>query len=335
MTKISNLDLARGSGRVASDLFEETGGEYKTGWMPKYPPTLYDIQKVHRFGSKTYLNFLWNRYMTNYFEGFYDGWYNTDEAIPMKYLGGGEIDRTQNFTTDLELLMDNFVKQHYYKESLDQAYAFGNGLKLYLKSIEDADSNINFKRMREWFEVSINLHILGHKSKDITLTRRAIRRSDVDAFKRFNWAKFLRSLKLFFSGVTMWLKPVSGLANYTFAHLLSVKEAVKNQIGNYENTDFKIKDLQHGFNAAKKLMLVDAMNGTWRNNKAFVLMDKFRYLPDNYDWFTMPNQLLTANNKLFTTRTMYMFHTMPEEYLATAMFVAQLNSMKTPDGKSV
>jgi len=140
---------------------------------------------------------------------------------------------------------------------------------------------------------------------------------------------------MFFSGVTMWLKPVSGLANYTFAHLLAVKESVKNQIGNYSNTDFKINDLQQGFNEAKKLMLVDAMNGTWRNNKAFVLMDKFRYLPDNYDWFTMPNQLLTANNKLFTTRTMYMFHTIPEEYLATAMFVAQLNSMKTPDGKSV
>jgi hypothetical protein len=64
-------------------------------------------------------------------------------------------------------------------------------------------------------------------------------------------------------------------------------------------------------------------------------MDKFRYLPDNYDWFTNPNQLLTANNKLFSTRTMYAFHTLPEEYLATAMFVAQLRSMKTPDGKSV
>jgi hypothetical protein len=260
-TVISNLDLARGSGRVSSDLFEESDGNYKTGWMPKYPPTLYDVQRRHGFMSKPYLSFLWNRYMTNYFEGFYDGWYNTDEAIPFKYLGGGEIDRTQNFTTDLELLLDNFVKQHYYKESLDQAYAFGNGLKLYLKSLEDADSNVSFKKMREWFEVSVNLHILGHKSKEVTLTRRAIRRSDLDSFKKFNAAKMLRSMKLFFSGVTMWLKPVSGLANYTFAYLLSVKESVKNEIGNSPNADFGYKDLQYGFTEAKKLMLADAMTG--------------------------------------------------------------------------
>lgn len=75
--------------------------------------------------------------MTNYFEGFYDGWFNTEEAIPMKYLGGGIIDREQNFTFDLELGLDNFVKQYYYKESLDSVYAFANGLKLYLKSLEE------------------------------------------------------------------------------------------------------------------------------------------------------------------------------------------------------
>lgn len=31
LTNITNLDLARGSGRVSSDLFEETGGDYVRG----------------------------------------------------------------------------------------------------------------------------------------------------------------------------------------------------------------------------------------------------------------------------------------------------------------
>lgn len=64
-------------------------------------------------------------------------------------------------------------------------------------------------------------------------------------------------------------------------------------------------------------------------------MDRFRFLPDNFDWYTSPNQLLTAKNKLFSTKTLYAFYTLPEEVIATSIFVAQLKAMKTPDGKSV
>lgn len=64
-------------------------------------------------------------------------------------------------------------------------------------------------------------------------------------------------------------------------------------------------------------------------------MSKFRYLPDSYDWYTLPNQLLTARNKLFSVQSMYAFYTLPEEVIATAIFVAQLKSIKLEDGTTV
>lgn len=330
---ITNLDLARGSGRVSADLFEENGGTYFRGFMPKYPPTITDIRKEHGIMSKEFMQFLWNKYTTNYYEAFYDGWFSTDEAIPMKYLGGGEIDLNANYTLDVPLMLDNFVKQHYYKESMDAMYTFGLGMKMYLST---ADKKDMFQQTASWFEDSINQHVLGHRQSKIDFTRRAFRKKDTDNFKQFNVVKFLRSLKTFFSGPTMWLKPISGAANATFAYLTSLKESVKNQFGiQGQHTKFGFNDLRQGFAEARKLYGGDAMTGKWSENKAFQLMEKMRFLPDSYDWYTNPNQLLTAKNKLFSTRTMFMFHTLPEEMIATATFVAQLKAMKVPDGTSV
>jgi hypothetical protein len=179
------------------------------------------------------------------------------------------------------------------------------------------------------------MHILGHKSTDVNLTRRGIRREDIDRFRTFNTVKFLRSLKTFFAGPTMWLKPLSGTSNFVFAYLVSLKEGAKNMIGDNPNTRFTVSHLREGFTEARKLVLADGLTGKTSENKAMNLMQKFRYLPDNYDWFTTPNQLMTARNQLFTSKTLYAFHTLPEEMIATAIFVAQLKAMKTPDGKSV
>lgn len=333
---ITNIELAKMSGKMTSDVFEDNGGKFYRGFMPKYPPQTEDIIREHGVMSKEFVALLKNKYLTNYYEAFYEGWFSTEEAIPMKYLGGGEIDMNNNYTLDVELMMDNFVKQYYYKQEMDQVYTYGIAMKMYLTAKERKDDSITFEKTAQWFEDSVNQHVLGRRADTLTLTRREIRRKDIDNFKRFDVVKFLRSLKNFFAGPTMWLKPLSGLANATFAYLTSLKEAVKNEFGiQGEHVKFGMGHLREGFAEARKLFMADAMSGSWSENKAFQLMEQFRYLPDTYDWFTMPNQLLTARNKLFTTKTMYMFHSLPEEMIATAIFVAQLKAMKTPDGTSV
>lgn len=128
----------------------------------------------------------------------------------------------------------------------------------------------------------------------------------------------------------MWIKPVTGTINAVFANLVTIKEAVRNSIpGWHAGSNFDVADLAFGYKEALNLYTVDALQDSkFRRNKAYILMERFGYMPDSFDWFTLPNQLLTAKNKLFTSRTMMLFHTLPEEVLATAMFVAQLKATK-------
>lgn len=132
-------------------------------------------------------------------------------------------------------------------------------------------------------------------------------------------------------GPTMWLKPFTGLPNFVFASLVNLKEAAKNSmgLGTKHHSNFTLSDLVAGFGHAIKLVLWDGNStNSYRNNKAYLLMEKFGYLPDSYDWYTRPNQLLTAKNKLMTSHTMMFFHSVPEEMIATSIFIAQLKSMK-------
>lgn len=234
-------------------------------------------------------------------------------------------------------MMKNVVKQYNYKLHLDEVHSLGTGIKYYLMAKEDESDNIDYTRAKEWFEDSINLHILGRKQTDIELVRRAIKARGADGkMLQFNFVKFLRSLKQFFAGPTMWLKPVSGLANAVFAGLVTVKEAIRNEFSIYgEHANFKLKDIAFGMTYAMNLYTTKSADGSFRHDPYWLLMEKTRFLPDNYDWFTSSNVLLTGRNKAFTSKTMYAFHSYPEEVLATATFIAQLRSMKLADGSSV
>ncbi len=334
---VTNLDLFNKNFDNSMTGQKRDKFEYKRGFFGKHQMTLEDVRQKHGYLSKEMLRFLKLKYTTNYFEANYDGWYNTDEVIPMKYLGNSRIDYEQNYTLNLEMATDAFVKQNYYKLYMDDVYTFGQSMKIYLGAKNNADQGVTFDRTIEWFERSLNLHILGHRQKELDLGYRKFGKITTKGFESFNLPKFLRSLKNFFSGPTMWLKPLTGLPNFVFASLVTVKEAVKGSFGIAGgHANFTLGDLASGFKEAFNLFLWDGVKDeSFRRNKAYLLMEKFGYLPNSYDWYTQPNQLLTAKNKMFNTRSMMIFHSLPEEIVSTAIFVAQMKAMKTKDGKSV
>ncbi len=77
------------------------------------------------------------------------------------------------------------------------------------------------------------------------------------------------------------------------------------------------------------------MLGKLSKNKTFLLLKKFQYLPDSYKYFTDDNVLLTTRNKAITQSGMYVFHTLPEEAIATTIMIAQLKNMKMPNGTTI
>lgn len=331
---LTNLDLFN---RVGTRTEKSTPFFYKRGFVFKVPPLLEDISRNNPFLSKKFLSFVWNKYFTNFFEANFDGWFSTDEAIPMKYLGNDEVNDNMNYSLNIEYMMKNVVKQYNYKLHLDEVYALGKGLQYYLMAKEDPDSNTTFQRSIDWFEDSINLHLLGRKQTDIEMVRRAFSIRGVEGkLLQFNFVKFLRSLKQFFAGPTMWLQPVSGLANAVFAGLVTMKEAIRNEFSIYgKHANFGVSDIAYGMRKAISMYTLGAADGSFREDPIWLLMEKVRFLPDNYDWFTSSAELLTGRNKAFTSKTLYMFHSYPEEVLSTATFIAQLRSMKLDDGSSM
>lgn len=336
---VTNLDLHNktytfGSTKRDSDI----PFLYYAGFYPKYSPQIDDIARMHGgYFSKPVVKYLWAKYTTNYFENVFDQWANDDEAIPMKFLGNEDIDNNENYTLNLELAYKSFMKHHIYKAQMDEVYAMGQAIKIYLDAEaekirlanigSDAPDHIN--RMIDWFDNSINMHILGRKSQDLQLSSRSSGKITEGRYSKLNWAKVLRSIKGFFAGPTMWLKPLSGLPNFVFASLISVKEGIKTSLGiSTSNAKFGLGDLASGFAEASKLVLWDGTsNEAYRHNKAYLLMEKFGYLPENHDWYTSSNELLTARNQLFTSKSMMVFHSLPEEMIATALFVAQMRAM--------
>lgn len=340
MTKLTNLDLVNGIGsRPRSVPFT-----YQRGFIPKVAPTKDDIISKYGRLSKEYLEYLYNSNLTTYFESTFDGWEQQDEVIPMQYLGNDEINNTQNFTTNSEVALTKFMNAYLNKQYLDEVYTYAYGTKLYLIAKEDKQNNINFENLISYFEDTIDLHILGRRQQDLKLSNRDFMLNSSKGFKRFNFVKFIRSIKSFFSASTMWLKPITGTANFIFASLINLKEAIKGSMAKNifgQNADFTISDLARGYYYAMGILrdeMLDVINPSGNHkerNKLYQLMKKYNMYNDSYDWYTEPNSLFTAKNKLFTGKTLYMFHSIPEEIVSASIFYAQLKAMKTEDGKSV
>jgi len=336
---VTNLDLHNKAYSITNTEASSQPFSYYEGFFPKFAPQIDDIARMHGgYFSKGVVNFLWNQYTTNYFENVFDQWSNDTEAIPMKYLGTTEIDNNDNYTLNLELSIKSFMKHHIYKAKMDEIYTMAQAMKIYLDAQKDllaeggADPERlgHTKRLIDWFEDSLNLHVLGRKSQSLTTSSRAFGKVKDERYQKFNWAKFLRSLKQFFAGPTMWLKPLTGLPNFVFASLVTLKEGIKGSLGmSTSNANFGLSEMAAGFGQAFKLFLWDgASNDTFRHSKTYLLMEKFGYLPDNHDWYTSNNELMTTRNQLFTSKTMMLFHSLPEEIIATSLFVAQMKSMK-------
>lgn len=57
------------------------------------------------------------------------------------------ISYTKNFTKNVELAVDSFVKQHYYKQYMDSVYTYGMSLKMYLAAKQNAEDNLDYKNL--------------------------------------------------------------------------------------------------------------------------------------------------------------------------------------------
>ena len=341
----TNLDLASGAD------YKNTKAKFAhyDGFLPKVLKTGQEMREEHGLGKKA-LAYFKNQLTTNFYEYEYDRWGAKEEAIPMKYLDTDYIKDNQEYSTDIARAVDSFVSHHIYKQYADDVYAMGKAMKVYVELQRDRDGKKVHQNLIDWFDANISLTLLGRREDNLQLTKRPFRTRegkpievnnlDTSHLKKLNWAKVIRSMMSFFSGPTMWLKP-TGIVNGIFINMFTWKEAIRNSIASStlkgidgSTIQFGVKDLAAA-HVIYSDMVKDSIQGNLRQNKTWIMLKKLNYLPDNYDIANSHNQLMTRSNTLFTTSTMYMFHSLPEEMMTAVVMIAQLKSMKVKNGQSI
>lgn len=323
--------------------------EYETfneTFLPTIPPTSEEIRERYGIFSKENFNFLKSKSITRFYEDNYEGWTDDTEALPFKYLGSTYIRNSGHHSLNLEKIFDRFMMNTINKKHLDHTYSIGKGLQIYLQ-MKSGDNQDMYRNTIDMLDDKLMLDILNRK-KDFKFFRKSVRigsRKDKQGNEYVEYLdinQLLRSLKSFISAPVMWLKPIQGTRNNIFIGMLNVKEAVKGSIADTglfgidgDEVDFTAKDLAFAYKEWAN-MQKDFLMQRHRQNKMWLLLRKFRYLPDNYDWATTSSDLLSQKNKIIDQSTLYMFHTLPEEWHAGMIMVAQLNRMKNQKtGKSI
>lgn len=271
----------------------------------------------------------------------------------MKYLGSDYANSSNNYSINPEIQFDKFIRNSILKEELEEVYAYGKGIQLYLNndpSKLDEQGKPMMSNTIEYLKTALDFQVRGRKQLKVPggfIQRNGsiIRTGDGQRVYMIDWAKVLRTLKSAASAPIMWLKPLQGTANGIFTYMYTLKEAIKNDmlrqknVGNFIGIDgdevgFGVKDIRDATLMWFRLQK-DAMFGNLKNNKMFRLAKHLNYMPDSFSRSSDYSDYVTTRNKIFSQSTMYMFHSIPEEAIALITMTAQLKSMKTSDGKTV
>jgi hypothetical protein len=234
----------------------------------------------------------WKEYFRDNFtifnEAHFEQELNETEVIPMAYLGNDYIESTGHYSLNAEHQFEKFVSRMLVKEELEDTYAFGKGMLLYLET-KRMEGYLLYPRTIEYLEKALESQIRGRRELEVPWLARnsnlfRTANGDID---RVNWTKVIRTIKTSAAAPIMWLKPAAGLANAIFTYIFTLKEAVKNDmlksgsIGRWTGVDgneltFGVSDLIKAsgiwFDMQK-----DAMTGNLSTNKAFLLSQHLGY----------------------------------------------------------
>jgi hypothetical protein len=345
---ITNLELYNGKrvklDKKNSDRDKELF-EYKRGFMPKVPPLLSEfglLSKDERLpgtpeksdSRKNWRRIWFQRNLTFAEEHIFEGFDKKAmaEGLPMKYLNNRK-DFASNpdfFTLNLEHQFDRFTRAYMWKEQMDDVFAYGQGLRIMFNAQEDAP-----ERLIAFMQRELDLKLRGRPS-DHGASEKFLSKNKYNV----SVVKVLSKIKFAFNYPLLALNYLGGSANAIFTTLLTLKHGIQNTTFrnksmsglNGDEWDFGVKHLAQAYPEVMKIMKAGMVDGNIRNSKVYQLAKKFGYLPSSFDWSTAPHNLTTSGNRVFNTNLLFMFYSMPEEFIAMLVMTAQLMSMKVTHG---
>ncbi|MHC4645667.1 MAG: hypothetical protein ACYTBJ_09190 [Planctomycetota bacterium] len=317
--------------------------EYYRGFLPVIPPTNQDI--IEKFGgfapwlNKEYWTHLKHKHLTYYFEYQYEQWGQTEEAIPIRGLGTRHQRMNKNHTMNLAITFDRYMRSMYEKKYGDNVHALGRGMQVALE--QSRAKGVKETRLEQWLDEQISMQLINKTEEPFDVSKKPLINVDKDGrVTQIKVDKVLKAFKRTTSGAIMKLMPINGMRNGLSAYLLSTKEAVLSEILSIpgmgklagiegEEHDFNERDLFMGTVEALKSLGSDMTPmGDHMKNKAWLLSQELRFSTTAYDLATRNRYLDTVKKNIFGDDFTYLFYSLPEEVVATAIMVAQLRSMK-------
>jgi len=250
-------------------------------------------------------------------------------GIPVKYMGQSPyLINNELHTFNPEIILKQFTSSMIKKKYKDELLHLGNGIVQYyrLKGLEEHEDEEFYKNTMEF----ISDHLIGQvmdTNKETSFTRKNIRIFN----KTANVEKVMLAGKDYVSATSMWLQVPNGIANTALITILNRKESLKGslakRLGVEESAiDFTFKDLNFA-DAQIGVLMKDMMLGNLNKNKLWLLARELKYLPDNYDYKGIKDQLSSARNKALDDKYLYFAHSLGETYGQLVLLAAQMKHM--------
>jgi hypothetical protein len=341
------------------DIFNSDKGDnekfkYYKGFFFKTEPTQQEFLRGYKvengnkpsLGQRMKASFYQS--LTNFTEKAYLNLSGKDEFsfVPIKYMGSPKIESDQLYSKHLELMFSKAIYALEHKRHFDGVLQTGKALQHILLAQTDADGKQIYKNTAAFMSDKLFGDIVGarkefgwvgRKIRMPVLTPQGLREEPVDL------DKVLFALMSWASMTTMWLKPFQGFGNGVHGMLLTHRDGLKGSLAgvtllgiNGNNIDFTEKDIA----TADALYFAEytkaAMQGDLRKNKMWLLAKKLNYFGNNFDYATLDKNLMIKSTRYFSKSHMYMFHSIPEDFLSMTTMTAQLLHMKDKTtGKSL
>lgn len=284
----------------------------------------------------------WKMAMTFYEEKNYERWDVNQQALPIKYTGSPEIEASEEYTENIEVIFSRWVQHMEHKKHMDHVYALGRGVYNTLMERPEKERLANTANMLDDLLVK---DVQGRMKQSKYTSKTFLVRTPGKKGEDWEWNdhgisfdKVLMFLNRWGSSVIMQFKPFSATGNAVHGTIIQGRRALVGNImkltGSDQNLlDYTLEDLAVGEKEYAKL-IYEAATGDIRKNKLYMLAKELNYHP-KASMYTPNREFISVRNRILDDSNKVVFHTIGEEYLAYVILAAQLNHIKLANGKSV
>ena len=324
------------------------------GFFFKLPPSEDDI--IMREGGGSWLKGTFNKntlkrmmfdFGTYFREYEYERW-GDEQTMPIKFLGNDYIDSSQAYTKNLETIFKTGISELERKRHLDPVMALGKGIVNKLETEKDAAGQPAYERLAKAFDMKLFTDLQRKmKVKNPRGRTRGVRIPMITPkgveYHKLSVDAVMRGLMKWTSMTTMWIRPWQGIGNGVHAIMLTHRDGMKGSISQLKllgisgnGIDYTEADIAKADATYFSDFAYNAIKGDLRKSKMWQLAKELDIFGQEFSWAAMEKTMLSMRNRYMREGTLYMFHSIPEEFVSLTTMTAQLMHMKNEvTGKSL